>query len=157
MSTQRGNLNIVFRPHWFSIAFCLIGSGGLLLVWLIVLQRLLQPPGWVHFYFVVMPALALLVGLVLSFASVRVSPEGLASRHFKRWFVRWEDVEAWSQFGPGGSVYVRDRDGRVLGFSSWCVYRDRCDRLAAVLREQLGPGATGEAAVAPRGFRPLVG
>ena len=144
MNTDTEDLNIVFRPHWFMLAFWLGGSGGMLLVWLLVLDPLLQAPGWVRFFFVFMPTLALLVGLVLSFACVRVTRHGMASRHFRRWFVRWEDVEAWSQWGPGGNVYIRARDGRVRGFGHWCAYGARCDRLAVALRQRFGPGANGE-------------
>jgi hypothetical protein len=156
MNINTDDLHIVFRPHWLTLAFWFFVSGGALLVF-IMLSPLLDPPGWVRFYFVVMPTLALLVGLLLSFASVRVTPEGLASRHLRGWFVRWEDVEAWSQLGPGGSVYLRARDGRIRGFSSWCVYGVRCDRLATVLEQKLGPSATGEATVAPGPLKGLVG
>ena len=157
MSANTEDLKIVFRPHWLMLAFWLGGSGGVLLVWLLALDPLLQAPSWVRLLFVVTPTLAVLVGLVLSFACVRVTREGLASRHFRRWFVRWEDVAAWSQWGPGGSVYIRTRDGRFRGFSPWCAYGIRCDRLATVLRQRLGPGANGEGMVAPGPLRGLLG
>src|SRR5690242_11641433 len=120
MNTKTDELNFVLRRHWSMLAFWLVGSGGILVFFLII-SPLLPLPGWVRVYFLVMPTVGLLIGLVLSFAAVRVSSAGLANRHFRRWFVRWEDVAAWSQLGPGGSVYIRTKNGRTHGFSSWCV------------------------------------
>ncbi len=155
MNASTDDLDVVLRPHWLMLAFWYLCSAGLLVFWLFV-HPLLQPPVWVSVYVVGMSALALLVGLVLSFAYVRVTPAGLVNRHFRRWFARWEDVEAWSQAGPGGNVFVRTRDGRVRTFSSWCAYGARCDRLASALKRRLGPGATGEESVAPRLLKRLV-
>jgi hypothetical protein len=139
-----------FRPPWWFLTFWLLGSGGMLLLGLLVVGRLFPVPAWVRGFFVGVSALALLEGLVLAFAVVRVTREGLVSRHHVRWCARWEAVEAWSQWGPRSSIYVRTRDGRIRRFSSWCVYGTRCDQLARVLERQVGPGATGDSAIAPR-------
>jgi hypothetical protein len=138
-----------FRPPSWFLAFWLLATAGMLLFGVLAVGRLFPAPGWVRGFFLGVPALALLEGLILAFAVVRVSREGLLCRHHTRWCARWEDVEAWSQWGPGGSVYVRTRDGRIRAFSSWCVYGARCDRLARALERQVGPGAAGDSAIAP--------
>jgi len=149
MHTSSEEGETTFRPPWWLLAFWLVASAGLLLFGVLAVGRLFPAPGWVRGFFLVVPALALLEGLILAFAVVRVSREGLLSRHHARWCARWGDIEAWSQWGPGRSVYVRTRDGRIRAFSSWCVYGVRCDRLARALERQVGPGATGDSAIAP--------
>ena len=158
MSNTRASIEDgeAFRPRWWFLAFWLLATGGMLLFGVLAVGRTFPAPAWVRVFFLVLPALALLEGLILAFAVVRISREGLHSRHHKSWCARWEDVEAWSQWGPGGSVYVRTRDGRVRAFSSWCVYRARCDRLARALERRVGPGATGDSAVAPRLLKQMI-
>jgi len=149
VNTDSDNFSATFRPPWWFLTFWLLASGGMLLFGVMVLGRLFPAPDWVRGFFVGVSALGLGEGLILSFAVVRVTREGLVSRHHARWYASWEAVEAWSQWGPGGSVYVRTRDQRILGFSSWCVYGARRDRLARALEHQVGPVATGDSAVAP--------
>ena len=153
MATTCESDDTTFRPPWGLLAFWLGSSGGMLILGLMFLGG---EPGWVRYFFVVVPLLALLEGLTLSFANVRVSREGLVSRHHTRWCARWEDVEAWSQWGPRGSVYVRTRDGLIRGFSSWCVYGVRSDRLARALEQRLGPAAKGDAAIAPWALKQML-
>ncbi len=150
------NDSITFRPPWWFLTFWFGGSGGMLTAGLMSAGPLFGAPVWVRCFFVVVPLLALLEGLILSFANVRVNHEGLANRHHTHWCSRWEAVEAWSQWGPRGSVYVRTKDGHVRGFSSWCVYGVRCDLLARALERHLGPGAIGDSAVAPWPLKQLV-
>ncbi len=126
-------------------------------IWFVHITKPEPMPLYVRLFFFVMSSLGFMCGLILSFAHVRVAPEGVSNRHFTKWFVRWKDVQARSQLGPEGSVYVRTRDGNVLGFSSWCMYRERCDRLAAALERRLGPGAVGEDLVAPWPVKALIG
>ncbi len=156
MSTNSEYEAITFRPPWWLLAFWLCSSGGMLIVGLRFVGPVFHAPVWVRSFSVVVPLLALLEGLILSFAYVRVSREGLASRHHARWCARWEEVEAWTQWGPRGSVYLRTRNGRIRGFSSWCVYRARSDRLAQALERRLGPGAKGDAAIAPWPLKQIV-
>ena len=144
------DLDITFRPPWHMVAFWLLGAGGLLLFGILVVGPVLHAPNWVRCFFVGLSSLGVLVGLQLSFAVVRANREGLGSHHHTRGSARWEDVEAWTQWGTGGSVYLRTRDGRIRGFSSWCVYGDRCDGLARALEQRVGPGVAGEATIAPK-------
>lgn len=144
------DLEVCFRPPWYGLALWFILCGGMLLFELLIVGPLLHAPGWVNCFFVGTSSLALLVGLILSFAFVRAHQNGLVNRHFTRWSASWTDVEAWSQLGPQGSVYLKTRDGRIRGFSSWCVYGVRCDRLARLLEQRVGPSRKGEAAIVPR-------
>ena len=121
-STNRDDGDGTFRPPWWLLTFWLLSGTGMLSFGVLIFGQLISAPGWVRVSFLGISGLALMEGLILSFAVVRVGREGLVSRHHTRWSARWEQIDAWSQWGPGGSVYVRTRDGDVRGFSSWCVY-----------------------------------
>jgi len=135
-----------FRPPWQFLVFWFVGGIGMLLFGIAVVNPVLNAPAWVRWFFIGLPSLALMVGVVLLFASVRVDGSGIASRHFARWSVRWSEIEAWGRLRPRGSLYVRTRDGRIRSFSSWCVYGGRCDRLALLLEQKLGPERGGKVA-----------
>jgi hypothetical protein len=152
MNAKADDLEITWRPPWYMLAFWFLGTGAMLVFGLFVVGPVLDVPTWVRCFFLAVPLLGLLVGLQLAFAVVRVNHEGLSSRHHVRWFTRWKDVQAWSQLGHQGEVYLRTADGRLHGFSSWCVYGARWDQLASALEQQLGPGVAWEAMAVPRPF-----
>ena len=149
--------DVIFRPPWYLLAFW-FGMGAVMLAFgIAVVGPVIPAPDWARAVFVGLSSLALLSGLPLAFSFVRIRSDGIVNRHFRRWSVQWTDLEAWSQLGPRGSVYLRTRDDRVLGFSSWCVYTTRNDRLAQLLESRLGPGLTGEKAVMPAWLKAIFG
>ena len=149
--------DVIFCPPWYALAF-LFGMGGVMLAFSVaVVGPIIPAPAWVRYLFIALASLALLCGVVLAFASVRICADRVASRHFRRWSVPWSQLEAWSQLGPQGSVFVRERGGAVRGFSSLCVYGKRNDELARLLEARLGPGLEGKDAVMPRWLRSVLG
>jgi len=152
MSVKPDDLEMTWRPPWYMLAFWFGSTGALLLFGLFVLGPVLDAPAWVRYFFRAVPLLGLVLGLQLAFAVVSVNHNGLSSRHHFRWFTRWQDVRAWSQLGRQGEVYLRTTDGRLRGFSSWCMYGARWDQLASALEQHFGPGVSWEAMAVPRPF-----
>ena len=148
----------MFRAHWFTVLFF---NGG----WVIMLVIGIVPhrtfsgmmPFWVLISWCALCGIGLASGIPLCFANVRVDSQGVASRHFRRWLARWDDIEAWSQHGRGNDVHIRTRDGRVRGFSHWCMWDMRWNKLTDLLELRVGPPATAEDSVMPPILKAIVG
>ena len=95
-------------------------------------------------------ACALLSSVHVLTSYFTITETGIQSGYFFGASGGWSDVEAWTRWGQQGSLYIRLRNGRIVGTTGWAFYGDRVDVLESVLREHAGEPATGDAGVLPR-------
>ncbi len=146
----------VYRPSIVILLFYFLGTSFLLLFSVAVLGPLIPFPIWGRVVFATLSAGGLLLGTVPATGYLRISPEGLAHGGVHRWSVRWAEVAAWSQYGPGQPVFLRTHTGRIRGFHQWLVWGKRWDAIAGALEKHCGPPASGQSRVVPR-FLSLIG
>ena len=142
-------LPVTFRPHpvgvflWLFVA-PLIGIG------LFIGFRWLEMP-------LVAQAFAGLLTLCVIATSIHVltsyfamTETGIKTGYFFGASGNWDEIDAWTRWGKNGSLFVRFRNGRIVGTGGWAFYGDRVDQLESILRERSGEPAKGDAGVLPR-------
>ncbi len=150
---------VIRQPIWFVLAWLTLGAvwclGTLLLDWLVDV-----PPG-LFGLFLGAGLLWLGCGIPMIAHKLIVCEAGISQRGLpgwggRRWELRWEDIDAWSE-NEGGAVFLRAQDGTVRGTSQKLTYGTRTRQVAALIEQQLGPPATGRDEVLPAWFAAMVG
>ena len=95
-------------------------------------------------------ACALLSSVYVLTSYFAMTETGIRSGYFFGASGNWKDVEAWTRWGKQGSVFLRFRNGRIIGTTGWAFYGDRVDELEALLRERVGGPTSGDEGVLPR-------
>ncbi|MFG0251493.1 MAG: hypothetical protein ACF8NJ_01305 [Phycisphaerales bacterium JB038] len=150
---------VIRQPVWFILAWFILGAGWCLAF--LLFDRLVNMSSWVLGLFLGAGLLWLGCGIPMLAHRLVVSEEGIAQLGLpgwggRRWELRWEDIDAWSE-NQGGAIFLRTRDGTVRGTSQKLTYGNCTTQLAALIEQHCGPPATGRDEVLPAWFAALFG
>ena len=113
-----------------------------------VLPLLFNIPIWGYVAIAILVSIPL--GIPTQFAGVWFTEQGITVRSLLSQTHSWSDIDAWTQWGDGGSIFVRTKSGRVFGFDNWCVFnRERQRTVYLILSTYLGPESKGKRAAIP--------
>lgn len=79
-----------------------------------------------------------------------ITEHGIDAGYFFGASGSWDEIDAWTRWGKNGSLFIRLKNGRIVGTGGWAFYGDRVDILESLLRAHVGEPSHGDAGVLPR-------
>ena len=150
-------LPIIYRPHPVGVFLFLIVAPSMAIALYAASRWWFEAPVIIQGVFAAMAIFTLLNCIHVLTSSFAMSESGIKAGYFFGASGRWDDIDAWTRWGANGSLFIRFKNGKIVGTGGWAFHGDRIDRLEALLLERVGKPALGDAGVAPRLLKMIMG
>ena len=143
------DLPLAYRPHpvgaflWLIVAPT-IGIG------LFCVFRWLEMPYFAQVFAGLLTVATLASSLHVLTSYFYITEDGIEAGYFFGASGSWNDIDAWTRWGKNGSLFIRFKNGRIVGTGGWAFYGDRVDTLESMLHAYAGDPTHGDAGVLPR-------
>jgi len=150
-------LPITYRPHPVGLFLFLFVVPSVAVALFAASRWWFATPVVIQVVFASMSIFMLLNCIHVLTSSFAMTEIGINAGYFFGASGGWEDIDAWTRWGANGSLFIRFKNGKIIGTGGWAFYGDRVDSLEALLLERVGKPALGDAGVAPRLLKILMG
>jgi hypothetical protein len=143
-------LPVTYRPHPVGVLFWLLVATPASLGMFAVFRWVLEAPLFAQMFIAFLVLAIAVSAIAIAFSYFKVSEEGIESRYFRHAKGKWTEVEAWTRWGDDGTLYIRFKNGRIIGSDGWALGGDDVDQVVELLETRVGEQSKGENGVLPR-------
>ncbi|MFK7818085.1 MAG: hypothetical protein AB8G99_05170 [Planctomycetaceae bacterium] len=146
---NRPGLPLHYRPHPVGVFLWLIVAPAIG-IGLFCGFRWLEMPFLAQVFAGFLAAGVLLTSLHVLTSYFKITENGIVAGYFFGASGSWGGIDAWTRWGKSGSLFIRFKNGRIVGTGGWAFYGDRVDVLESTLRTYVGEPTHGDDGVIPR-------